>query len=141
MAVAFADDQLAACGGVLPFRGNNWINEVEQKGDEELANGANATDVDAISDWEICCFCVNPSSRGQGLSRRLLDTLIAFVKPRGAQRLICNHAEIETGDYWLRQGFELIPGAGGVLRKGFKADPEKDGLREDIHFRMGVKSI
>jgi GNAT superfamily N-acetyltransferase len=137
----------AACTGALPFRGEKWINEVEEKGDAEIANGEVARSAGASSghdlkpDWETCCFCVSPAHRGAGLAHRLLDELIALTKAKGAKRLISNYAVDETAGFWARLGFEVVPGAGGMLRKGFQTDPEKEGLRADIYFEMAAKKL
>jgi GNAT superfamily N-acetyltransferase len=143
------DGQPIACSGALPFRGENWINEVEEKDDAEIANGAvvqpedetTTPDATSVPDWETCCFCVHPSQRGQGLAYRLIDELVALIRPRGAKRLISNYAVDETGGFWPKLGFKVIPGAGGMLPKGFQTDPEKEGLRADIYFQMGAKHL
>ena len=148
-AVIFSDEVIPiACGGVLPYRGDNWINEVDTKSDEQLANGSKANNQDdlgagdkKILAWEICCFCVDPSHRGKGLSQRLLATLVQSVKLKGGRRLFTNYAIDETGTFWPKLGFETVPGVGGMLPKGFKVDPEKEALRADIHFRTGVKVL
>jgi len=143
-----SDGRPIACGGVLPYRGDNWINEVDTKSDEELANGSKADGQEypesvghEVLAWEICCFCVHPSHRGKGLSQQLLATLGEFIKLKGGHRLFSNYAIDETGEFWLKLGFETIPGVGGILPKGFKVDPDKEGLRADIHFRTGVKVL
>ena len=149
LAVLLTDeDKPVACGGVLPYRGDNWINEVDAKSDEELANSSKianqanqGSDSSAISAWEICCFCVHPYARGQGFAHQLLGALVDFIKAKGGKRLFTNYAIDETGDFWTKLGFETVPGAGGMLPRGFKADPMKEGLRADIHFRMGVKEV
>lgn len=140
LAVAFTqDNHPVACGGVLPFRGENWINEAFKKTDAELANRQARSET--ISDWETCCFCVHPSGRGHWLSHQVLDELILFLKAKGGKRLFSNYARDETGEFWPRLGFAAVQGAGGKLPKGFKRDPDKEGLRADIHFEMGVKSL
>ena len=139
-----------ACSGVLPFRGENWINDIDHKSDVELAKGEIAgtgggtsapQTENQIVDWETCCFCIHPSARGLGISHQLLDTLVAFIKPKGAKRLMSNYSVEETGEFWAKLGFEVVPGAGGVWPKGFKIDQEKEGLREDVHFKMGAKRL
>jgi GNAT superfamily N-acetyltransferase len=135
-----------ACSGFLPYRGDNWINEVDSKSDEQLANASNTTDNlellgEKISSWEICCFCVHPSHRGKGLSQQLLAILVEYIQLRGGGQLFSNYAIDETGEFWPKLGFETIPGVGGMLLKGFKVDPGKEGLRADIHFRTGVKVL
>ena len=140
--VLFNDgDDPVACSGVLPFRGENWVHDAGKKSDTELANGGAIQHEDSIVDWETCCFCVHPSQRGRRLGYRLVDELIASVIPRGGKRLLTNYVANETGDFWRKLGFEVIPGAGGMLPKGMKVDPEKEGLREDVHCNMGVKVL
>ena len=126
------DDSIpVACSGLLPFRGENWIDEVVKpnSSDAEIANGALT---ESNTDWETCCFCIHPSARGRGLTYLLLDELVAFAKAKGAKRLISNYIAEETGSLWPKLGFEEIPGAGGMMPKGFRSDPEKvrtDGWR------------
>lgn len=148
--VVFTSDGLpVACSGVLPFRGEHWINDVQEKGDAEVANGEitrtgdlpSGGEIPLIQDWETCCFCVLPCHRGQGLARMLSEQLIAFIQPKGARRLVSNYAVEETGDFWPRLGFVEIPGAGGMLPKGFQTDPNKEGLRADVYFRMAAKRL
>lgn len=132
----------AACSGILPFRGEHWINDVSSEGDAQVNENARVAHLKKeIEDWETCCFCVKPSHRRHGLAYRLLDELISRVKPLHGKRLISNYAVDETGDFWQKVGFEVIPGAGGMLPKGFRTDPAKEGLRADVHFNMGVKRI
>jgi GNAT superfamily N-acetyltransferase len=149
LAVLFASDgKPVACGGVLPYRGDNWINEVDAKSDEELANASKiankasqGSETGSTVAWEICCFCIHPTARGKGLTHQLLDALIEFIKTKGGRRLFTNYAIDEIGGFWTKLGFETVPGAGGMLPKGFKTDPTKEGLRADIHFRIGVKVL
>ena len=150
LAVIFSNERKPiASSGVLPFRGDNWINEAFKKGDAELGNGevkeakfdSTEPDTDMIADWETCCFCVHPSQRGRGLSHQLIDLLSEVIKPKGAKRLLSNYSIDETGDFWPKLGFEVIPGAGGMLPKGFQTDPQKEGLREDVYFKMGAKVL
>ena len=144
------DGRPVACSGALPFRGENWINDVDGKHDADSTRDTQTAASDLhtsndllmdIPDWEICCFCVDPSERKRGLARRLLKELEAVIKPKGAKRLISNYAVDETGDFWSRLGFDIIPGAGGMLPKGFQTDPSKEGLRADVHFKMGAKQL
>lgn len=137
--VIMSDTGPVACSGVLPFRGDNWINEAFQKSDAELHNAVNSTSTNDVPDWETCCFCVAVSERGRGLARRLLQELEVLVRQKGGERLLSNYAVDETGDFWPRLGFAVVPGAGGMLPKGFQTDPEKEGLRADVHFQMGAK--
>lgn len=140
LAVTFEQDQPDACAGVLPYRGDHWIDDVQSgKSDADIANAARLREVTV--EWEICCFCVSPANRGRGLSHSLLANLESFTKSHDARRLYANYAEIETGEFWPRMGFEVIPGTGGGLKKGFKSDPEKEGLRGDIKFNLAVKTI
>lgn len=136
-----------ACSGVLPFRGDNWINDESdpERGDARRVthtiSASQVTPPKVYTDWETCCFCVHPSHRGRGLAYRLLDELVALVKPRGAKRLVSNYAVDETGEFWPRLGFDVIPGAGGMLPKGFQTDPAKEGLRADVYFKMAAKAL
>lgn len=144
LAVVLDHNRPIACAGVLPYRGDSWIDDAQSgKSDADIANTATSPSAhgEKGADWEVCCFCVSPSHRGQGLSYHLLSFLEAFIKHRGAKRLYANYAEIETGNFWPRMGFEVISGAGGVLKKGFKVDPEKEGLRDDVVFKMAVKTL
>lgn len=141
LAVVLENGEPIACSGILPYRGDAWIDEAQRgKSDADIANAASSRETgDKVADWEICCFCVSPSYRQQGLSHSLLSYLESFVRPRGSKRLYANYAEIETGSFWPRMGFDVIPGAGGTLKKGFQVDPEKEGLRGDVVFRVAVK--
>lgn len=151
IAVALLDNSAIACGGVLPFRGNNWINDIDKRESNTDVMNGEATkhpEEDAkdrsdcgVADWELCCFCVHPSHRGQGLSTLLLSHLTSLIKAKGATRLVANYAVEETGDFWPKMGFEVIPGAGGMLKKGFSIRPGQEGLREDIHFKMGARPV
>lgn len=135
------DEQPIAGSGILPYRGDTWINDAQDgKGHADIANAARSGD-DGVADWEVCCFCVSPSHRRQGLSRDLLAFLESFTKARGGKRLYANYAEIETGAFWPRMGFEPIPGAGGTLKKGFQVNPDKEGLRGDVVFSVAVKTL
>ncbi|WPH03277.1 Hypothetical protein R9X50_00615400 [Acrodontium crateriforme] len=149
-AIVFENDKPVACGGVLPFRGENWINHVES--DElrkaKVSNSELQTEEEfsvspeeKIANWEICCFCVSPAHRRKGLSHILIEALLDFVKPRGAKRLVSNYSIKETGNFWSKMGFVTIPGAGGVLKKGFTHTGGMEGLRADIHFRMGERAV
>lgn len=148
-AVIFSDDgQPVACSGVLPYRGNNWVNEVASKTDEERAKGwSSSTDKDlklgdeGIDDWEVCCFCVHPSQRGQGLSPQLVTSLVECIRPMGGKRLFTMYAIEETGPFWTKLGFETVPGAGGMMPKGFKPYPDREALKADIDFAMGVMTV
>ena len=143
-AVMLENGQPIACGGVLPYRGDSWIEDAQSgKSDADIANsvGANSRGEGKILEWEVCCFCVLPLQRKKGISRRLLAFLEDFIKARGARRLYASYAEIETGAFWPRMGFEVIPGAGGMLKKGFQIDPAKEGLRGDVVFKMAVKLL
>lgn len=145
LAVLLESQQPIACAGILPYRGDSWIDDVHSgKSDADIANAAtfpSRGEGDGVAEWEVCCFCVSPAHRGRGISYRLLESLDNFIKARGAKRLYAQYAEIETGVFWPRMGFEVIPSAGGVLKKGFKVDPEKEGLRDDINFSMAVKTL
>lgn len=151
IAVAFALGSPIACAGVTPFRGNNWIdevNEIKSAGDGRAEHPA-VSDCKAPSErdrpeceaWELCCVCVHPQHRGTGLSTRLIRAVEDSIKPRGAKRLCSVYVTEETGKYWPHLGFETVPGAGGVLKKGFVVHPGLPGLLADIHFAMGWKSL
>lgn len=131
-----------ACSGVLPFRGEHWIDDIPSIGDAQVHENARSVDGNKkIADWETCCFCVKPSHRREGLAYRMLEELDSLIKPLGGRRLISNYAVDETGNFWQKVGFKVIPGAGGMLPKGFQTDPDKEGLRADVHFAMAVKEI
>lgn len=142
-AIAFTEeDQPVACGGVLPYRGDNWINEAfkKTKTDRELANGQSNNDV--ILDWETCCWCVHPSGRGQWLSHQILEKFTTFLRGKGAKRLFTNYVRDETGAFWPKLGFEVVPGVGSSLPKGFKRNADDvEGLRMDVEFALGVKDL
>jgi GNAT superfamily N-acetyltransferase len=158
LAVIFDEDgKPVACGGVLPFRGQDWIEDV-QSTDSAAQNTATAKEEDnatrkwsisflypqareAGQDWELCCVCVNPSHRGRGLSHLLLQTIEDIIKAKGGRRLIANYSLEETGDYWPRMRFNIPLGDVTVLNKGFTHTPGLEGLREDIHFKMMAKVL
>ncbi|GAB1741609.1 hypothetical protein NU219Hw_g7030t1 [Hortaea werneckii] len=147
-----------ACSGLLPARGEDWINETSAAAHP---NGRNARDETATAsptipvpaklfsseeegtrtDWEICCFCVDTRYRKLGLSRVLLTALIQVLEPLGAKRLVANYSIEETGDFWPRMGFSQPVGSGSVLKKGFTHTPGMEGLREDLHFRMSAMPL
>jgi len=143
LTVILIDGKPVGCGGFLPFRGNGWIDKVRsvelasESSNPEQIPMCNATP----TEWEICCFCVHPEYRNQGLSRHLLDTIIAAVQEQGGNRLASNYSEEETGDFWPRLGFIPIPGATSILKKGFTHTFGMEGLREDIHFQVAVKNL
>ena len=151
LVVVFADSKPVACSGILPFRGEDWINEIRSADSEaQAANGEvtksslhpQAQDATkAVMDWEICCFCVHPSYRKRGLGRLLLDSLSDLSKLKGGERLIANYSIEETGDFWPSIGFTQQIGTGSVLEKGFTHTPGMEGLREDIHFKMSAKTL
>ncbi len=143
IAIAFNEsNQPIACGGVVSFTGKNSLQkESDQMDAKEPADSTTPSGDTVLKEWETCCWCVHPSARGQRLASRLLDEVIAFLRSKGCERFYCNYAPSETGHFWPKLGFEIIPGAGGMLSKGFKIDPEKEGLREDIQFAMGVMSL
>jgi GNAT superfamily N-acetyltransferase len=145
LTVIIVDGRSAGCGGFLPFRGSDWINNVksvESPGDNSNPEPASAKSCDApIQEWEICCFCVHPEYRNQGLSRRILEHIISAVREKGGKRLASNYSEEETGDFWPRLGFKPIPGATSILKKGFTHTVGMEGLREDIHFQVAVKDL
>ncbi|KAK4551523.1 hypothetical protein LTR86_011130 [Recurvomyces mirabilis] len=140
-----------ACAGVEPFRGEDWINDVTgleppsndkpATSDPELHTRSPQAGGDLVQDWEICCFCVHPDYRGQGISRTLINNALKIIKPLGAKRLIANYSSEETGSMWPHLGFDTPIGRGSLLKKGFVPpgrSQEVEGLREDLHFRMGA---
>lgn len=150
--VVFQEGRPVASTGVLPFRGENWINEIRST--ESKADSANEGlstpssrpeppfEQQAIQDWEICCFCVHPEHRKRGLSRVLLQAVIDHVKFLGARRLVANYSVEDTGDFWPSVGFTTPIGTGGVLKKGFTPEPGvMEGLRADVHFKMSLKVL
>jgi GNAT superfamily N-acetyltransferase len=150
LAVLFDGSRPIACAGLEPFRGEDWINDVTGL-DGPAAHAAANGEVTAhnlypqaaeteqvIDEWEICCFCVHPDYRGQNLSRRLVDVLVDLARSQGAKRLISNYSLEETGGMWPKLGFTIPVGKGSVLKKGFVRSRGGEGLREDLHFRMGA---
>lgn len=108
---------------LLPFRGNDWINKEKSQGklpeDYKPLHSERVKSHTAPEEWEVCCFCIHPNYRYQGLSRVLLKAVEAAVREQGGQRLAVNYSSIETKDFWPRAGFVPIPGATSVLEKGF----------------------
>lgn len=146
IAVALALGSPIACAGALPFRGNDWINKVKsaddvEGGDTIVSGAGQLSGHDRIEVWELCCVCVHPRYRGSGLSTKLIQTVEDLIRPQGAKRLCSVYVSEETGLYWPHLGFETVPGAGGVLKKGFVAEPGMPGLMADIHFAMGCKGL
>lgn len=145
LVVLLVDGEAVGCGGFLPFRGNDWINKEKSQGDlledyeperPECVNSHTAPE-----EWEVCCFCIHPNYRYQGLSRVLLKAVEAAVREQGGQRLAVNYSSIETKDFWPRAGFVQIPGATSVLKKGFTHTAGMEGLRADIHFQIAIKQL
>jgi GNAT superfamily N-acetyltransferase len=145
IAVLLVDGEVVGCGGFLPFRGNDWINR--EKSAEDLPHDSDASITESEQphpspqEWEICCFCVHPDYRKQGLSKTLLKAIEAAIRQRGGHQLAANYSSIETGDFWSRAGFKPIPGATSTLKKGFTHTPGMEGLRENIHFQVAVKQL
>lgn len=149
LAVVLIDGRPVACGGVTPFRGDNWIDavksadhaqELEEPPADPRPRQATGQPFE-MEGWELCCVCVHPRHRRWGWSEKIIDALEHAVKPRGATRLISTYVKEEIGEYWERMGFMTVPGAGGVLKKGFTAQPGMPGLLADIHFAMGCKVL
>lgn len=132
-----------ASTGVLPYRGKDWLGNAQRgMSDADIANRVFASaGGDGVPDWKVCCFCVDPSYRGKGLSHYLLRALEKSIKHRGAKRLYASYAEVENGSFWPRMGSEVIPDAGSTLRKGFQIDPVKEGLRADLAFSLAAKTL
>lgn len=157
LVAAFLNSKPVACSGVLPFRGEDWINDVKSAESEaNVANGelTKANPETAFShlyesdsggkkfrDWEICCFCVHPDHRYLGLSRLILTTLIDLVRSKGAEKLVTNYSIEETGDYWPSMGFKNAIGKGSIVKKGWTHTAGMEGLREDLHFRMSAMEL
>ncbi|KAF2716278.1 hypothetical protein K431DRAFT_21191 [Polychaeton citri CBS 116435] len=158
LGIVFKNDKPVACGGVVPFRGENWVNEAKDAGAAAENADGRVVELDTMPerpsaphpsldtsghsrDWEICCFCVHPDHRRQGLGELLLQRLISFVLERDAARLFAGFSIEESGDYWPKMAFSTIPGAGGTLKRGFKHEPDMEGLEEDLRFGMGVRVL
>ena len=145
LVVLLLDGEAVGCSGFLPFRGNGWIDREQSVTD--LHDGC--TSSDSVSErsrpppeeWEVCCFCIHPEYRRQGLSKTLLKAVEAATRDQGGRRLAVNYSSIETKDFWPRAGFVPIPGATSVLRKGFTHTAGMEGLREDIHFQVAIKQL
>ncbi|KAI7368420.1 hypothetical protein KC354_g2680 [Hortaea werneckii] len=156
LVVLFDNGIPVACSGILPSRGEDWINETSDAHHngrrrrnvrDETATASPTLPAKLSSestirtDWEICCFCVDPRYSKLGLSRVLLTAVIQVLEPLGAKRLVANYSIEETGDFWPRMGFSQTVGSGSVLKKGFTHTPGMEGLREDLHFRMSAMSL
>lgn len=143
--VLLLDGQAIGCSGLLPFRGNDWINKDKSQSelleDSEFPNSEREQPHTSPEEWEVCCFCVHPNYRYQGLSKMLLKAVEAAVRDQSGQRLAVNYSSIETKDFWPRAGFQSIPGATSVLKKGFTHTVGMEGLREDIHFQVAIKQL
>ena len=149
LVVIFSDEEEpVGCGGTLPYRGDGWINAAfDERLESRDVTQDNVIQADLESSnekipaWEICCFCTQPSQRGKGLSRQLIQSLVDFIRSRGGEQLYTNYAKDETGEFWTRLGFAIVPGANSVLPKGHKVDPEKEELPADIHYRTAVMEL
>lgn len=145
LVVLIIDGEVVGCSGFIPFRGNDWINR--EKSVEELTDAPNYSASSsgqphsAPEEWEICCFCIHPDYRRQGLSKKLLKAVEAATRDQGGQRLATNYSAQETGDFWPRAGFVSVPGATSVLKKGFTHTAGMEGLRADIHFQVAMKHL
>lgn len=147
LAVVLADGEPVGCGGFLPCRGNDWINK-EKKADntpEDVKTSQSGANVDkprhVFTEWEICCFCIHPRHRKLGLSKALLNAMETSIRKNGGKRLATNFSKVETGYYWPRLGFEPVPGATSILKKGFTHTVGMEGLREDLHFQVAMKEL
>lgn len=165
IAVVLLVDRPIACAGALPWRGIEWINEANTKFKETGDPHDKTTTTDEVpaddeslvptipdmthipatekpgQDWELCCVCVHPIHRRVGLSPKLLRALIDHIKPLGARRLMASYAEDETGHYWPHMGFVVIPGAGGLLEKGFTHTEGMEALKQDVKIALGIKEL
>jgi GNAT superfamily N-acetyltransferase len=145
--VALRDQRPVACGGFLPARNLDWINHVKSvDADAEvevLKDELPATEVSSrvVELWEICCFCILPDFRKQGLAQKLIAIIEAEILPRGAKKLMTNCAVEESGAYWQRMGFKAIPSATSVLKAGFMHSVSMEPLNADIHYQMGAKDL
>lgn len=145
LVVLLVDGEAIGSSGLLPFRGNDWINKEKSQGEppeiSETPDSQCKRLHTAPEEWDVCCFCVHPDYRNQGLSRMLLKAVEAAVRDQGGRRLAVNYSLIETGDFWPRAGFVPIPGATSVLTKGFIHTVGMDGLRADIHVQVAIKEL
>ena len=145
LVVLLVNGEAVGCSGFLPFRGNDWINKEKSQGklpeDYKPLHSERVKSHTAPEEWEVCCFCIHPNYRYQGLSRVLLKAVEAAVREQGGQRLAVNYSSIETKDFWPRAGFVPIPGATSVLEKGFTHTAGMEGLRADIHFQIAIKQL
>lgn len=145
LVVLLVDGEAVGCSGLLPFRGNDWINKEKSQGelpeDYEPLHSECVKSHTAPDEWEVCCFCIHPNYRYQGLSRVLLKAVEAAVREQGGQRLAVNYSSIETKDFWPRAGLVPIPGATRVLKEGFTHTAGMEGLRADIHFQIAIKQL
>lgn len=140
IAAMFIDDVPIGCGGFLPFRGNDWIDKEKSaevaQGEMTVPDQHSEASSSSSDEWEICCFCIRPDHRKQGLSKLLLQTLTEAIRQRGGRQLAVNYSREETGDFWPRLGLEPVAGATSILRKGFTHTIGMEGLREDLHFQI-----
>ncbi|KAM0720419.1 hypothetical protein Q7P37_004555 [Cladosporium fusiforme] len=145
IAVLFINGQPVGCGGSLPFRGNDWISNEKSadatSGDIVADKPLNKTQPQRADQYELCCFCIHPDYRKQGLSRLLLDAIAFAVRKDGAKELVVNYSVEEAEEFWPRLGFRNIPGATSTLPKGFTHTVGMEGLREDIHFQIAVMQL
>lgn len=145
IAILLLDGEPLGCGGFLPFRGNDWINK-ETSGMDTPDNGVASGPVSEQpsaepEEWEVCCFCIHPDNRKQGLSKKLLHAIEDAVRAHGGRRLAVNYSTEETGAFWPRLGFVPVPGATSILKKGFTHTVGMEGLRADLHFQIASKSL
>ena len=145
LVVLLVDGEVVGCSGLLPFRRNDWINKETSRGelpdDSKPWKSTSEKLRTAPGTWEVCCFCVHPDYRNQGLSKVLLKAVEAAVRNQGGQRLAVNYSSIETKDFWPRAGLVPILGATSVLKKGFTHTVGMEGLRADINFQVAIKGI
>ena len=155
--VVFFDGNPVVCGGVLPFRREDWLNPMHKSDGEAIAangeiamkdhqvatkhNSREQTDGQHVPEWMICCFCIHPDYRRRGLGHVMLNVLVDFIKDRGARRLVANYAIEESGKYWYAMGFKHEVGPDSVVNKGYTYRPDLEPLREDVHYRMTAMEL
>ena len=80
LVVLLVDGEAVGCSGLLPFRGNDWVNKEKSQDalsepSEHPSSGSEQPHT-APEEWEVCCFCIHPDYRKQGLSKVLLQAVL-----------------------------------------------------------------